>query len=142
MGRSATPFTVVRRQNGLLLFCGAKCRLWPIVLQKSAAPRPIAKTGNIRIRRDEFLNQNSLFGLDLEKVFFAPGPKIVLQHYRPITSLAAMQRYFRSWTISGHCADCREAWSLHLVTDRLSAASRPSGFGSLAKFAAMRRALA
>jgi hypothetical protein len=29
------------------------------------------------------LNQNSLFGLDLEKVFFAPGLKIVLQHYRP-----------------------------------------------------------
>ena len=29
------------------------------------------------------MNQNSLFGLDLEKVFFAPGPKIVLQHYRP-----------------------------------------------------------
>jgi len=44
----------------------------PIVLQKSAAPRPIAKTGNIRIRRVEFLNQDSLFGLDLEKVFFAP----------------------------------------------------------------------
>jgi len=40
------------------------------------------KTGNIRIRRIEFLNQNSLFGLDLEKVFFAPGLKIVLQHYR------------------------------------------------------------
>src|SRR5208282_388110 len=41
------------------------------------------KTGNIRIRRVEFLNQNSLFGLDLEKVFFARGLKIVLQHYRP-----------------------------------------------------------
>ncbi len=53
----------------------------PIMLQKSAAPRPIAKTGNIRIRRVEFLNQNSLFGLDLEKVFFARGLKIVLQHY-------------------------------------------------------------
>jgi hypothetical protein len=53
-----------------------------IVLQKSAAPRPIAQKGNIRIRRGEFLNQDSLFGLDLEKVFFAPGPKIVLQHYR------------------------------------------------------------
>jgi hypothetical protein len=44
------------------------------------------KTGNIRIRRGEFLNQNSLFGLDLEKVFFPPGLKIVLQHYRPPTS--------------------------------------------------------
>ncbi len=38
------------------------------------------KVGNIRIRRAEFLNQNSLFGLDLEKVFFAPELKIVLQH--------------------------------------------------------------
>ena len=39
---------------------------------------------------------------------------------------------------SGHCADCREAWRLHLVTDRLSAASRHNSSGSLAKFAAMR----
>jgi hypothetical protein len=29
------------------------------------------------------VNQYSQFGLDLEKLFFAPGPKIVLQHYRP-----------------------------------------------------------
>jgi hypothetical protein len=49
------------------------------VLQKSAAPRPIAKNG--------FLNQNSLFGLDLEKVFFAPWLKIVLQHYRPVAEV-------------------------------------------------------
>jgi hypothetical protein len=48
------------------------------------------KMGNIRIRRGEFLNQNSLFGLDLEKVFFAPGPKIVLQHYRPIPEVCSM----------------------------------------------------
>ena len=41
------------------------------------------KTGNIKIRKAEFLNQNSLFGLDPEKVFFAPRPKIVLQHHRP-----------------------------------------------------------
>jgi hypothetical protein len=53
------------------------------------------KTGNIRIRRIEFLNQNSLFGLDLEKVFFAPGLKIVLQHYRPGASFSAMQLYVR-----------------------------------------------
>jgi hypothetical protein len=51
----------------------------PIVLQKSAAPRSIA------IRRVELLNQNSLFGLDLEKVFFAPELKIVLQDYQPGT---------------------------------------------------------
>src|SRR6266852_4993995 len=38
--------------------------------------------GNIRIRRVGFLNQNSLFGLDLEKVFCAPVPKIVLQQNR------------------------------------------------------------
>ena len=31
----------------------------------------------------KFLNQNSLFGLDLEKMFFAPRPKIVLQQNRP-----------------------------------------------------------
>ena len=48
------------------------------------------KMGNIRIRRGEFLNQNSLFGLDLEKVFFAPGPKIVLQHYRPKAALTTI----------------------------------------------------
>src|SRR6202035_5648219 len=40
---------------------------------------------NIRIRRARFLNQNSLFGLDLEKVFFAAEPKIVLQQNRPGT---------------------------------------------------------
>jgi len=34
------------------------------------------------------LNQNSLFGLDLEKVFFALGLKIVLQHYRPNSDIA------------------------------------------------------
>ena len=33
------------------------------------------------------MNQNSLFGLDLEKEFFAPEPKIVLQHYRPVSDL-------------------------------------------------------
>ena len=54
------------------------------------------KTGNIRIRRGEFLNQNSLFGLDLENVFFAPGLKIVLQHYRPFATFNALQRYVRS----------------------------------------------
>jgi hypothetical protein len=32
------------------------------------------------------LNYNSLFGLDLEKVFFAPGLKIVLQHYRSLAT--------------------------------------------------------
>ena len=49
------------------------------------------KTGNIRIRRVEFLNQNSLSGLDLEKVFFAPGLKIVLQHYRPQPDIDSSQ---------------------------------------------------
>jgi hypothetical protein len=59
----------------------------------------------------------------------------------PITSLAAMQRYFRSWTISGHCADCREGWRLHLVTDRFSAASRATTPAAWPKLATMRRGL-
>jgi hypothetical protein len=33
------------------------------------------KTGNIRIRRIEFLNQNSLFGLDLKKFSSLRGSK-------------------------------------------------------------------
>jgi hypothetical protein len=59
------------------------------------------KTGNIRIRRGEFLNQNSLFGLDLEKVFFAPGLKIVLQHYRPSASVSATRRNVCNWVNCG-----------------------------------------
>ena len=50
------------------------------------------KTGNIKIRKAEFLNQNSLFGLDPEKVFFAPRPKIVLQHHRPCMDGARVAR--------------------------------------------------
>ena len=57
-----------------------------------------------------------------------------------ITSLAAMQRYFRSWTISGHCADCREACGCNFVTPRFSAAARVAAPGSLAKLTAIRRA--
>jgi len=41
------------------------------------------------------LNQNSLFGLDLEKVFFAPGLKIVLQHYRPLTTFRCTPEFGR-----------------------------------------------
>ena len=32
---------------------------------------------NFRIRKAEFLNQNSLLGLNSTKIFFAPGVKIV-----------------------------------------------------------------
>ncbi|MGB7745231.1 MAG: hypothetical protein WBL41_20840, partial [Terracidiphilus sp.] len=45
-------------------------------------------------------------------------------HTWPTAPVSATQRYVRCWTISGHCADCREAWRLHLVTDRFSATSR------------------
>jgi hypothetical protein len=48
------------------------------------------------------LNQNSLFGLDLEKVFFAPGPKIVLQHYRPIASFRGNPLFWSLSERSGH----------------------------------------
>ena len=52
----------------------------------------------------------------------AVGPSNVA--YWPSASVSAVQRYFRSWTISGHCAACVKRVALHLVTDRLSAASR------------------
>ena len=60
-------------------------------------------------------------------------------HTWPITSLAAMQRYFRSWTISGHCADCREAWRCAPRHGSLIGVPRSSS-GSLAKFTARWRA--
>jgi hypothetical protein len=34
IGRSVTDFTVVRRRKGSLLFCGAKCRTWPIATRR------------------------------------------------------------------------------------------------------------
>jgi len=37
---------------------------------------------NFRIRKAEFLNQNSLVGLNSTKAFFAQGVKIVFQQYR------------------------------------------------------------
>jgi hypothetical protein len=51
--------------------------------------RRLPKTGNNRIQSSGFLNQYSPFGLDLEKMFFTPALKIVLQHNR---------------ANSGHCA--------------------------------------
>jgi len=47
--------------------------LVPILLQKSPAPRPVTKTGNIRLRKIGSLNQNSPTGLDLRKVFSDSG---------------------------------------------------------------------
>jgi hypothetical protein len=61
-------------------------RFGPIVLQK--APRPIAKTGNIRIPMAEFLNRNSLLEPYCKKLFFPQRPKIVLQHNRPEADIA------------------------------------------------------
>ena len=42
---------------------------------------------NFRIRKAEFLNQNSLLGLNSTKIFFAQGVKIVFQQYRPIADI-------------------------------------------------------
>src|ERR1700736_4312235 len=38
----------------------------------------------------------------------------------PITSDSALQRCFRNWGLSEHCADCRELCGCNLVTPRLS----------------------
>ncbi len=43
--------------------------------------------GNFRIRKAEFLNQNSLLGRISTKIFFAPEAKIVFQQYRSIASI-------------------------------------------------------
>jgi hypothetical protein len=49
--------------------------------------RPVSRRpsaiGNNRIRKRGFVNQYSPFGLVLERLFLAPGPKIFLQQYRP-----------------------------------------------------------
>jgi hypothetical protein len=49
--------------------------------------RPVSRRpsaiGNNRIRKRGFVNQYSPFGLALERLFLAPGPKIFLQQYRP-----------------------------------------------------------
>src|SRR5947208_10603254 len=49
-----------------------------------------------------FMNQNSLVRFDLEKLFFAPRPKIVLPHIRGVRpDIAQTCGHFRFWT---HCA--------------------------------------
>ena len=58
----------------------------------------------------------------------------------PMTTDIALRRYFRTWGLSRHCADCREAWRLHLVTGSLIGSGPCSSSGSLAKFTAIRRA--
>src|SRR6266487_343842 len=49
--------------------------------------RPVSRRpsaiGNNRIRKRGLVNQYSPFGLVLERLFLAPGPKIFLQQYRP-----------------------------------------------------------
>jgi hypothetical protein len=39
----------------------------------------------------------------------------------PMTTDIALRRYFRTWGLSRHCADCREMCGCNLVTPRLSA---------------------
>jgi hypothetical protein len=46
---------------------------------------------NFRIRKAEFLNQNSLWELDLTKIFFAPAVKIVFQQYRPKADITTVK---------------------------------------------------
>ena len=38
-----------------------------------------------------------------------------------MTKDIALRRYFRTWGLSRHCADCREMCGCNLVTPRLSA---------------------
>jgi hypothetical protein len=56
-----------------------------------------------------------------------------------MTTDIALRRYFRTWGLSRHCADCREMCGCNLVTPRSIGGSRTSP-GSLAMLAAMRRA--
>jgi len=44
---------------------------------------------NFKIRKVEFLNQNSLLGCHSTKIFFTPGRRIVFQQYRPIRDMVA-----------------------------------------------------
>jgi hypothetical protein len=65
------------------------------VLQKSqAAPRSL-KPGNIRIRIVGFLNQNSIFGLDLEKVFLRSGA----QNRFATLSADTVAKVPKTWTV-------------------------------------------
>jgi hypothetical protein len=61
--------------------------------------------GNNRIRKSGFSNQYSLFGLDLEKMFFALGPEIFLQHYRPKADIQIAWANVRFRGYSGHRPD-------------------------------------
>src|SRR5262245_8880958 len=46
---------------------------------RSVGARP-SKVSNNRIRKGDFLNQNSLLRTQFRRAFLASGPKIVLQH--------------------------------------------------------------
>jgi hypothetical protein len=67
------------------------------------------KSSNIRLRKPRFLNQISPFELDCEKLFFPPGPKIVLQHYRSKTDSVTPICDVCSCSDSGHIAAPRRA---------------------------------
>jgi hypothetical protein len=61
------------------------------------------------------MNQNSQFGVDLDKVFFAPALKIVLQHYRPAPDSRTAKSSRRPFTYTIIGSACAEA----LVQKRL-----------------------
>ena len=56
----------------------------------------------------------------------------------PMTSDSALRRYFRTWGLSRHCADCREMCGCNLVAPRLIGGGPHTSSGSLAMLAAMR----
>jgi hypothetical protein len=62
--------------------------------------------GNNRIQTAGFLNQYSPFTLNLEKVFFAPRPKIFLQQYRPKADVPVAPHNVGFWEQSGRCFMC------------------------------------
>src|SRR6266704_4556239 len=76
--------------------------------------RPVSRRpsaiGNNRIRKRGFVNQYSPFGLVLERLFLAPGPKIFLQQYRPLADIGR--------TLFDHLVGKREQPRGHLDAKR------------------------
>ena len=75
---------------------------------------------NFRIRKAEFLNQNSLLGRHATKIFFTPGRKFVFQQYRPIAEVN-----------SAILLLCRILWHHSAITvldHGVRAVSTPGGF--------------
>jgi hypothetical protein len=61
-------------------FCPA---LDPICRKSRRHPARLQEIENFRIRKTEFLNQNSLLGRNSAKIFFGPGAEIVFRQYQP-----------------------------------------------------------